>query len=831
MSETPDNTILQQKPSAARPDATRILRRAASASDSHKSCKARLLKQRFELLEVLGSGGMGTVYKARDLRQVEAGDQSPWVAVKVINETFARHEHALVALQQETKKTQRLAHPHIVSVYDFDREGDAAFMTMELLEGQSLDQLLLQKPSGLPLQEAEPLIRQICQAIAYAHRQGIVHADLKPANIFLTGDGRVKILDFGIAHAMQGSSHFDTQILNALTPAYASVRMLQGQRPQPCDDLYGLGCIFYLLLTGKHPFQRKKADAAAAAGLKPASIVGLNQRQWRALKQLMQFQPNAALNLEGFQQAFFNERTIVHRLYRRAALAAVVVLAVAVGTTLYLNQNVRQLSAQLAAADRQTVQQVMTDIRQLSDRDRVVVLERARDDIADRIEQSLPILVTATQFQQESPYLQAVSELYPDSSRIQDSIIRFEQRRSEFIDALAHAVQQRIDQRDFSGEPVSFAAQWQDLQRVAPEHALLQQDLKTLLAQEAGIAVYLGQPQRAGAILTEADHLYPDDAGRFQRIRARLHRVQSAAALPMAVPATAEVDHTLSAVQTLLQEFSLDQHPEQLQDFLNALAQVNGALYAVVRQGIREFVVDQRQKGNGKVFDNIRPALFDSVPVASVVVKAPPRQDPCALRMANLGKLRGSRCRDQLDARHQGPELVVIKTEGLTPFAITRSEISVDDFNLYCTLYRRCAPQPASTLPMVGIDLRQARFYAQWLSRTTGYRYRLPTLEEWQAAARDDSGVSDHNCIVRTSGRQVRGNLLRPVDQGYANSLGLLNVLGNVEEWVQAGNRVVLAGGAANMPIEHCQAQPLSETGVEAAGPFRGLRLVRELKL
>lgn len=203
--------------------------------------------------------------------------------------------------------------------------------------------------------------------------------------------------------------------------------------------------------------------------------------------------------------------------------------------------------------------------------------------------------------------------------------------------------------------------------------------------------------------------------------------------------------------------------------------------------------------------------------------------DPCALRMANLGKLRGSRCRDRLEAGLQGPELVVVKVEGLAPFAMTRSEISIDDFNLYCRLYRRCVPLPASTLPMVNIDLQQARFYAQWLSRVTGYRYRLPTLREWQAAARDDSGVADHNCIVRKAGRQLRGGALRPVAQGYANSLGLLNMLGNVEEWVQVDNGVVLAGGAANQPVDQCREHYFSDSDVEAAGPFRGLRLVREL--
>ncbi len=206
------------------------------------------------------------------------------------------------------------------------------------------------------------------------------------------------------------------------------------------------------------------------------------------------------------------------------------------------------------------------------------------------------------------------------------------------------------------------------------------------------------------------------------------------------------------------------------------------------------------------------------------------KMDLCQLRMANLGKQRGARCRDALTQTEQGPELVVINTAGLPAFAIGRYEISVNDFNRYCRLYRRCALLPASALPITNIDLQQAMFYLQWLTRTTGFVYRLPTLQEWQAAASGDSGMVDHNCVVNRSGRILRGNGLRAVDQGYANNLGLLNLFGNAEEWVRDGDRVVLAGGDVTTDITRCNAHYQNETSPEAAGPFRGLRVVRELK-
>lgn len=833
MSEQPDHTVIQKKPKPVVPDATVVAGKSPTAAAPRKRSVSigHILKQRFELVELLGSGGMGAVLKARDLRQVEAGDQHPWVALKLINETFSRHEHALVALQQETKKTQRLAHPNIVSVYDFDREGDLAFMTMELLEGQSLDQVLARKPAGLPLADALGMMRQICQAVSYAHKQGIVHADLKPANVFLMKDGRVKILDFGIAQAMQGGSHFDAQVLNALTPAYASVRMLAGERPQAQDDLYALGCIFYLLLTGKHPFQRKRATEADAAGLKAARIPALKSFQWRALQQLLQFQPSAAFSADSFQRAFFNEQADVRRLYQRVGVAAVLVLALVIGVNVYLNRSVRVLANQLVSADAAQVQQAVLDIRALSGSDKVVVLERARDDIAERIEQQLPALETATQFQQLEQYLQQVGSLYPDSSRIQEGISRFDRQREAFVAALATQLQQRVEQRDFTATPVPFAAQVQDLARVAPAHSLLQQDLKSLLAQEAGVAIYLGQRERAGTILAQADQLFPQDAQRFQQIRERLQRTPvSTGAETAAVSASNRQNDNLAAVRALLQDFDLHQNPEQLPAFLQALAQVDAGLHAVIRQGIRDFIVMQQQGGNGKAFAGLHQRLFGATPLLAVAQKPAERQDPCDIRLANQGKQQGRRCRDSLTRSHTGPELVVVKADGIAPFAITRSEISVNDFNLYCTLYRRCTPRAPSLAPLTDIDLQQARFYAQWLSRMTGYAYRLPTLQEWLAAARDDSGVSDHNCIVSAAGRVVRGSTVRPVDQGYANSLGLLNIFGNVEEWVQTDAGVTLVGGGADSPINLCNARYRNDKAPEAAAPFRGLRLVRELK-
>ena len=247
-----------------------------------------LVKKRFLLEATLGAGGMGTVYKAQDLRKVEAEDKHPYVAVKVLNEGFKQHPQAYVSLQQEAVKSQKLAHPNIVTVYDFDRDGDLIFMTMELLQGTPLDARLNSVANrGIEKSEAVGHFNQLCNGLSYAHARNIVHSDFKPGNIFLTDDGSAKILDLGIARAVsqaKADSDFDAASLGALTPAYASIEMFQGEPPHFSDDIYALACVFYEMLTGLHPYGRTPANQALEKGLTPQRVKSLSRREWRALE-------------------------------------------------------------------------------------------------------------------------------------------------------------------------------------------------------------------------------------------------------------------------------------------------------------------------------------------------------------------------------------------------------------------------------------------------------------------------------------------------------------------------------------------------------------------
>ena len=254
------------------------------------------LNNRFVLEECLGVGGMGTVYKALDMRKLEASDRKPYLAIKVLNTQFRGNPKSLIALQREARKAQVLAHRNIVTVYDFDRDGAIVYLTMEYLSGKPLSQILrTQDFKGMPVQSALPIVRGMSSALAYAHERGFVHCDFKPANVFLTDTGEVKVIDFGIARVFQrpeeesDATVFDPGSLGALTPAYASPEMLEHLEPDPRDDIYALGCITYELLTGRHPFDRQSATQARASNRQPQRPETLSNRQWRALRATLAF--------------------------------------------------------------------------------------------------------------------------------------------------------------------------------------------------------------------------------------------------------------------------------------------------------------------------------------------------------------------------------------------------------------------------------------------------------------------------------------------------------------------------------------------------------------
>jgi serine/threonine protein kinase len=305
------------------------------------------LRDRYELVEMIGQGAMGQVWRAKDLLGEEARDRNPYVAVKVLNSDFQGRPDAFIALHREATRAQKLAHPNIVTVYVFDRDEESgrAFVAMELLEGLPLDQVIRRSGvGGMPREEAMPIIRGMAEGLAYAHRKGIVHSDFKPANIFLTSDRTPKILDFGIARAVQVASavagmpvpdslrdEHDDSGFQGYTASYAAPEALTGAPPSTSEDVFALGIVAYELLSGSHPFKRMSALEAQAANVVRPALRGLKRRESNAIERALSYDPAKRFT----DAAAFLRQLQGIPVIQQALIAAVGVLVIAAGILWY----------------------------------------------------------------------------------------------------------------------------------------------------------------------------------------------------------------------------------------------------------------------------------------------------------------------------------------------------------------------------------------------------------------------------------------------------------------------------------------------------------------
>lgn len=265
---------------------------AFHTADPANVAPGTVLKDRYRIVAHLGAGGIGQVFEAID--QARNGSEQH-VTLKVVAVNLRHQPDAFQTLQAAVRRTQHLEHPNIVGIRNIDRHGDCMFLVMEPLRGRWLSGLIRDvRGNGLPYEKAWPIISGIANGLAYAHRQGVVHADLSPHAVFLCEDGTAKIMCFELVNALPTSNEsldvLDTLTLRAYTEAYAADPWAQMSKPHPADDLYPLGVIAYEMLTGTHPFQRCSLAIARQKQMTYASVPGLNRRARKLIERCLSFE-------------------------------------------------------------------------------------------------------------------------------------------------------------------------------------------------------------------------------------------------------------------------------------------------------------------------------------------------------------------------------------------------------------------------------------------------------------------------------------------------------------------------------------------------------------
>ena len=224
-----------------------------------------LLNNRYQLLERLGSGGMSDVFRARDLMLERS------VAIKVLHENYSNDNAFQQRFRQEARAAANLSHPNIVTVHDFGLDHGQLFIVMEHIPGKDLKTILRQR-GRYSVEEAIPLMVQACAGIGYAHRAGLVHCDIKPHNMIVTPDGRLKVTDFGIARALSTIMPDERADVVWGSPQYFSPEQATGEAPSPASDVYSLGIVLYEVLTGALPFTAPTSEELARMHLEATPI-------------------------------------------------------------------------------------------------------------------------------------------------------------------------------------------------------------------------------------------------------------------------------------------------------------------------------------------------------------------------------------------------------------------------------------------------------------------------------------------------------------------------------------------------------------------------------
>ena len=309
---------------------------------------ARIVDGRYELEEEIGSGGMGVVYRARDLKMASKGDPDPYVALKMMSEKIGDHPETAAALQRECARAQRLSHENVLRVFYYgeDEKTHTEYMTMELLHGRSLEDILKERGKALSWEVAAPWILQLLAGLHYAHHQGIVHSDIKPGNLFIINDQTLKILDFGIAVPLrrtaveQADTLFNPRRLGVASVLYASLEMQLGAMADPRDDVYSAACVIYEMLSGRPPYSPEAILRGPELSTPPAPIPQITAAQNAALRRALALSRGLRTpSIAELQDSLFNSKPSHAISPRTWIVGGSLIIVAAVVTALWWRQS------------------------------------------------------------------------------------------------------------------------------------------------------------------------------------------------------------------------------------------------------------------------------------------------------------------------------------------------------------------------------------------------------------------------------------------------------------------------------------------------------------
>ena len=282
--------------------------------------EVHILNHRYRLDEIQATGGMATVYRATDLMLERT------VAIKILRTELSDDPEFRNRFRQEAKAAANLSHPNIVTVHDFGLDGGQVFIVMEDVPGTDL-KTILHSRGRLPILEALDLIIQACSGIGLAHRAGLVHCDIKPQNMLVTPGQQMKVVDFGIAHAIASASPDEKSEVVWGSPQYFSPEQASGLPPTPASDVYSLGVVLFEMVTGRLPFtgatpeelavQHREAPPPSPGRLNPEIPPDLEQLLLKVLSK----EPSARYRTADQMGQILTG--IQHRLINEAGLAAI----------------------------------------------------------------------------------------------------------------------------------------------------------------------------------------------------------------------------------------------------------------------------------------------------------------------------------------------------------------------------------------------------------------------------------------------------------------------------------------------------------------------------